>query len=203
VKSYGNLNFQNNFAQEVRFDVEQEFPTDTNRMVGRIIFKDKRLYICVEIASGLPVWVPLTNEMDTYVHTQVSGSTTWNVTHNLKTNNPLVQVYEAGTNVMMIPDEVLILSRDELRISFGDAVSGRAIIMFGDITGGQKTSYAYEYFVTTPSNTWVITHGLGYEPIVRVFVDGQEVQPYSIVHDSMSQTTISFTSPQVGVARFI
>lgn len=203
MKSYGNVNFQNNFAQELRFDVEQEFPVDTNRMVGRIIFKDKRLYLCVEIASGLPVWVPLTNEMDTHVHTQVSNATQWNITHNLKTTNPVVQVYETGTNIMMLPDEVLIIDRDQVRVSFGTSVSGRAVVMFGDIAGGQKAAYAYEYYVTSPTTVWAIEHGLGYEPIVRIFVAGQEVQPYSIVHDSMTHVTITFTSPQVGVARFI
>jgi hypothetical protein len=53
------------------------------------------------------------------------------------------------------------------------------------------------------SDTWTVIHGLGYYPITRVFIGNQEVQPLSITHDSVNQTTIRFTTSQVGTAKFI
>lgn len=201
MKFYGNADLQNNFAQQLRFDVEASFPTDTSRMLGRVIFKDKRLYICIDIGNDLPVWVPLTNELNTYVHEQTTPSATWTITHNLDTTAPLVQIYYNGS--LIIPDEVTSISNNACTVTFGAAIAGRAVLMYGDIDGAPKSQYAFTFVQTTLSDTWTINHNLGYNPIVRVFIGQYEVQPATISFPTLNQTVITFNTPQTGTARLI
>lgn len=198
---YGNINLNNNEMQKMVMQVETNFP-DTP-VAGRVVFKDKRLYICVEIASGLPVWVPMTREIDTHVHVEDVAASTWTITHNLKTNTPLVQVYEASSGNLVIPDDITVVDINTVSVTFTSDLAGRAVAMGGSVTGTEKPTVAYEHLQTSASTSWVVTHGLGYEPIVRVFVGNQEVQPATIVHDTLNQTTITFSSPLAGFARFI
>lgn len=202
MKHYGNVDLQNNFAQQLRLESETSFPTDISRMTGRLVFKDKRLYICAEIAAGLPVWIPLTPEVDTYVHHQPVASTTWVITHNLNTTSPIVQVY--SDTDMLIPDAVHIIDNNTVQVHLGFATTGRAVVMMGALSGLAKSPVSFEYTTTTASTTWVIEHYLGYYPIVRVFTDtNEEILPMSIVHDSLFQTTITFSTARTGTARLM
>lgn len=57
---------------------------------------------------------------------------------------------------------------------------------------------------TGANNTWVIDHNFGYYPVVRVYNStNTEIQPLSVVHTSLNQVIISFTSPQTGIARVV
>jgi hypothetical protein len=201
MKFHGDINLNDNEMQQMVMQLETNFPSSP--IVGRMVYKGSRLYICVEINNGLPTWVPLTNEINTHTHVQTPSATSWNIEHNLQTNTPLVQVYEAVTGSQVIPDEITVIDSNNVTVSFGASVEGRATVMHGNITGAAKPTIAYEHYQTSSSTTWVITHGLGYEPIVRVFVGNQEVQPDSIVHDSLNQVTITFSSAQTGFARLI
>ena len=200
MKFYGNADLQNNEIRQAVMQAETDFPVPA--VAGRIIFLQKRVYICAEILSGLPVWIPLTNEINTYMQTISTASTTWTITHNLQTMAPLVQIYNTD-NLMVIPEEITIVDNNTVSITFGIAQNGTAVVMFGDISGAAKPSYAYEWFQNSSSTSWVITHGLGHYPIVRVYVNNEEVQPASIVHNSINQTTITFTTAQVGYATFL
>lgn len=199
MKFYGNVNLQDNELRAAVLQTESNFPS--NPTAGRIIFKDKRVYICAEITGGLPVWIPMTNVVNTYVHNQNNAATTWTVTHNLKTSTPFVQVYDLS-GVMIIPDTVTTTNNSTVVIEFGALAQGVAVVMFGDITGSDKPNYAYTYYQTSLSDTWVVTHNLGYYPVVRVFVGSQEVQPSNIAHNSLNQTTISFSQALTGMAVF-
>lgn len=200
MKIYGTTDFNNSLLQKLVLDIETNFPTSPT--LGRVVFKDKRLYICVQLQSGIPFWCPLTNEIDTYLHAQTEQATVWNVVHNLGTTTPLVQVYTA-TGTMVIPDSVTMVNNNALNISFEQGMTGQAIIMYGSIVGNNKPVYSFTYYQTSPSDTWVVNHGLGYEPIVRVFIGNEEVQPASIVHNTVNQATITFSSATTGIARFI
>lgn len=201
MKSYGHINFNENQIQQVAVGVETSFPL--NPTPGRLVFKDKRLYICIEIVSGIPTWVPLTNELNTYVHLQQTPSNVWNVTHNLGAPTPLVQVYDSSSNTLFIPDNVTINDQNSLTITLGSAIAGRAIIMHGDIMGSPLPQFNYTHTQTNPSTTWVVQHNLGYYPIIRVFVNNEEILPLSIVHNSTNQATITFSQPYVGTAKCI
>ena len=201
MKHYGNIDLNNNLMQQLVFEMETNFPAIA--LAGRIVFKEKRLYICTEIVAGFPVWIPLTNEIDTYVWKQESALSTWTLVHNLNTVNPMVQVYGSDLK-MLIPNEITVVDNNTVTVSLGYPAAGRAVVMFGDsLMGVGKSLVAFTYTQTSSSSIWVIPHDLGYYPIVRIFIGNEEVQPASIVHDSILQTTITFTSPQVGIARLV
>lgn len=201
MKSYGHVNMQQNYVQNMALELVSSFPTYP--VVGQLLFKDKILYICAELTAGLPVWIPLTNEINTYIHAQGIPAATWTVNHNLNTTNPLVQIYEASSGAMIIPGNITPTSNNSLSIEFGVAVDGRAIIMIGNQEGLSRPIYSYTHYQNTSALTWVINHGLGYNPIIRVFVGNEEVQPSSIVFTSPTVATITFIDPYAGVAQCI
>lgn len=203
MKHFGNIDLNNNLMQQMVMEMETNFPDVPTVTAGRIIFKDKRVYICAEILDGLPIWIALTNELNTYVHRQTSQSSTWNINHQLNTTTPTIQIYDSSHHYI-VPNEIIIVDNNNLNVTFGYPMIGSAVLMFGDATNGSaRTTSAYTFNQASPSSTWVINHELGYYPVVRVFIGNVETQPESITHDTIFQLTINFTAPQVGVARLI
>lgn len=200
MKVYGHVNMQSNELQQMAIGVETNFPASPEP--GRVVFKDKRLFICTEIAAGIPAWIPLTAEINTYEHIESSVSLQWTVTHNLDTVTPLVQVYNQSDNTMVFPDDIEVVDNNTVIITFGTGVVGRAIVMAGAGVGTDKPPRTYEYTQTTLSDTWTVTHNLGYTPVVRVFVGGSEIIPSGIEHVDNFTSIITFTSQQVGYAKF-
>lgn len=127
---HGNINLKQNKMQRMVVQSEANFPATP--IVGRVVFKDQKLYMCVAINNTIPVWLPLTNKIDTYVHTEAVAASSWTVTHNLNTTIPLLQVYNAAGE-MLIPDSVTPLSNNEMTITFSAAMDGTAIVLFGDL----------------------------------------------------------------------
>ena len=59
----------------------------------------------------------------------------------------------------------------------------------------------FEHNQSSPSLSWAINHNLEYYPIIRVYTStGEEIQPESIIHNSVNQATITFTSASTGTA---
>jgi len=200
MKFYGNIALNQNQIQQASLESEYQWPADP--VVGQILFMNKVVYICVQITGGLPVWVPLTREVEMYVHIQDVAGATWTVNHDLNTAFVVVQVFD-GNDQVVIPQDITVVNASQVTIGFGVAAAGRAVILTGSLEGNQKPTYAVEYNQTTPSASWVISHNLGYQPIVRVFSGSYEIQPSSIFHNSSNQLTIAFTSAQTGVAKLI
>jgi len=198
MKHFGDVAFQEGCAAILKNEISfPESPT-----AGRIVFVDKRAWICAELSGAQPIWVPLTNQIDTYIHTQASASTSWTITHNLNTGTPLVQIYD-DTNKVIIPGDIEVTDNNTVTVTVGTAITGRAVVMYGSITGSEVPTYAFTHTQTNLSTTWVIPHGLGYYPVVRVFTDSEEIQPQSIIHDSLFQTTITFSTTRVGTAKLV
>ena len=171
-------------------------------VVGTLVFKDKRVYIAAELQTGVPVWVPLTNEIASYIHNETVGATSWTVTHDLNSGAPLVQVYDENHEVI-IPDSIIPTDNNELVVGFSASQTGVAVIMANTTTEGTDRSglqFSYEQSFSA-ATTVVVTHNLGYYPIVRVFVGTNEVQPDSTIHDSIMQTTVTFSGSTTGVIR--
>ena len=71
-----------------------------------------------------------------------------------------------------------------------------------------KISTVYKHIQTSASDTWVVLHNLGYEvamyPAVDVYIDSDgskfKMLPLEVVYDNGNQCTITFTSPQTGLA---
>lgn len=200
MKFYGDAELQQNYLKEAVIPLDTYFPVSPK--VGQVVFKDKILYICVEINSGIPIWVPLTNQITAYTYIQSAASATWVIDHPLNTANVSVTVYDTSNRVV-IPGEVQINSNSQVQIDFGTPAQGSAVILTGFFDGDVAPVYAYEFYQTTPATSWVIAHGLGRYPIVRIFVGNQEVQPQSITFDTLNQVTVTFGTAQVGQAKLI
>lgn len=198
MKSYGNIDLQNNFLLNPVLKEVENFPTSPK--VGHFIFKDKRVMICVEVANGLPVWAPLTAMINTHIHDQNAAATTWTILHKLNASMVLTQVVGMdGKHI--IPDEI-ICTYNQVVLTFYEAVAGRAVLMIGNEEGLGRSNPSFEASFED-SSSWVVNHMLGYNPVIRVFVGLQEVQPSSITHNSLNRATITFSSPQSGTVRCI
>lgn len=200
MKFYGDANLQQNELQNAVLPFSTTFPQSPK--VGQIAFVYSTVYICVSVNSGLPVWVPMTREITAFTWNQSSPSDTWDITHNMNVSSVQVQVFD-GNNRLIIPDEVELTSSNTTTVSFASPVVGRAVIISGHFDGNVKPTYAYTFYQGDASSTWVIDHNLGYNPIIRVFVGNQEVQPATITHNTVNRATITFTSPQAGYARLL
>lgn len=200
MKFYGDANMLQNQVQHMALQQEDYFPSTP--VLGQICFVQKIVYICVQITGGIPIWVPLTREVELYIHSQNPGAAVWNINHDLNTQFVLVQVYDSS-NKNIIPNEIEIIDANNVKVTFSNAQIGRAVVLSGSLDGNQKPTYAYEWTQTTPASNWVINHNLGYNPLVRIFIGNSEVQPGAIVHNSINQVTISFATPQTGIARLI
>lgn len=200
MKFYGHANLLQNEIQNAALQTLTSFPTSP--VVGQLAFVNSIVFICVSSLNSLPVWVPLTREITAYTHTQSEPVSSWNIVHNLNTTSVNIQVFDANSRAV-IPDEIETTSPNTAIVTFGSNQAGRAVIVSGHFDGNVKPTYAYTHYQSVASTTWVITHALGYNPIVRVFIGTSEVQPKAIVHDTVNQVTITFETPQVGYARLI
>ena len=199
MKVKGQLDLQGNELANVTLPSLASFPADAT--AGRFIFKDKRVMVCVEVSGGIPVWVPLTQEIATYVHTQSVLSSTWVINHNFNSAIAMVQVLDEN-NLHVIPNEIDCSVENQVTITFGQTMQGKAIIMLGAMDGTAKPDFAYEESFSS-STTWVVNHGLGYNPELRIYINGSEVQPQSITHNSTTQATITFSTAQAGIVKAI
>lgn len=200
MKFFGHANLQQNELQNAVLPIESAFPVSPK--VGQIAFVNSTVYICVSLANSLPVWVPMTREITAFTHNQNTDSATWLINHGLNTTSVQVQVFDTSSRVV-IPDEVEVLTPDLVQVTLNVPAQGRAVVLTGHFDGNVKPTYSYTHYQTNASTSWVINHGLGYNPILRVFIGNQEVQPSSITHDSVNQVTITFSTAQVGYARLI
>ena len=200
MKFYGDANLQQNELQNAVLPFETQFPVSPK--VGQLAFVHATVYICVALDAGLPVWVPMTREISAFTWNQSSPSAEWTITHNMNTSSVQVQIFD-GNNRVLIPDEIEVVSPNEVVVTLGTAIVGRAVVLTGYFDGNVRPTYAYTHYQASASTTWTIDHDLGYNPIIRIFVGNQEVQPTSINHDTVNQATITFSSPQAGYARLL
>jgi len=126
---HGNINLKDNEIQNLVFEQEISFPVDAT--LGSIVFKNNALYMAVALNATDPIWIPLTASIDTYIHEQETTSITWTVTHNLGEENVILQVYN-DANELIIPDIVTPTDTNVIVLTFSTAITGRAIVMFGD-----------------------------------------------------------------------
>lgn len=180
---------------------------------GRLAFFNSRVWIAVEFVSGVATWIPITNEINAWIHVQADASDTWTINHNLQSGTPVVSVYDEN-NYQVIPDEIEPTSQNQVVVHFNTAVTGRAVVIAGDFEGVSRADnpqqHALVHNQTVAANTWVISHGFGYYPLVRVFTQNgaspdelEEILPASVVHNSTAQVTITFSTPRTGVVRLV
>lgn len=200
MKFYGDAHLQQNYLKDAVIPLDTVFPVTPK--VGQIVFKDRVLYICIEIQTGIPIWCPLTNEITSYTHIQNTDATTWNIVHPLNTAHVSVTVYDTLSRVVL-PNQITVNGVDSITVNLSSAAQGKVVVLAGHFDGNIKPTYAYEHYQTVPATSWVIPHVLGRYPVVRVFIGNQEVQPASITFDTLDQVTITFSTAQVGQAKLI
>jgi hypothetical protein len=196
----GNVDMQNNYISNVVVSDEGQMPADAK--AGRLAFNNKRLFVCIEIINGIPIWIPLTSELNTSTKIVTVASDTWVFVHNLNSATPILQIYDAAQKAIQ-PDSITIDSNNQATIRFGAPVAGTVVGIFGDVKGTEKMAQSYETTVTTPSMDMVVQHNLGYNPtVVVVDVTGQVMLPKSIINSSLFSTFIQFDTPFTGSVRF-
>jgi len=194
---HGSFDMLGNRLKQVSL-VEEDFPATPT--VGRFVFKNQTLYICVDI-SGAPVWVPLTQNLQMKRFVQSTPGTEWVIVHGLNTANVIVQAYD-NTGKWIIPDEINTGTFNQVTLTFNTPVAGTVVVMRGNEEGNVPPLIHYTQSFTN-STTWVITHNLGYNPIINLYINNELVQPLSLTFDSPNQATAVFSSPQTGEARCI
>jgi hypothetical protein len=200
VKIYGDMDLQQNKLKNVALEEVSAFPA--NPVVGEFCFKDKKVYMCSDIVLGGPLWIPLTNELTTFVHTQSVANDLWSIQHNLG-KDVVVQVVD-GSGEFLISDVVTVVDANSVTISFANPQAGRAIVVAAANSGGIHTVTAKIHLQPVPSDVWTVNHNLGFKPLVRVVLDdGYEIIPNEVQHVDANQAIIRFTSPRVGEARLI
>lgn len=199
MEVHGNLDLRENKLVRAGLEIETNFPEVPTP--GRVIMKDKTLYVCVEIAGDLPIWVQLTKPLNMFKYNQPVAALEWTITHNLNSNYPIVQVFDASGNVV-IPDNINCGTFNSVVVSFNTPTAGVAVVQRGESEGSSQPVYAYEHTYSS-SDIWVVNHQLGYNPIIHVIVGQDEVQPQSLVHNSLNQATVTFSSAQTGSVRCV
>ena len=174
-----------------RMVVQSDSNFPVTPIVGRVVFKDQKLYMCVAINNNIPVWLPLTNKIDTYVHTEAVAATTWTVTHDLNTTIPLLQVYNAAGE-MLIPDSVTPLNNNEMTVTFSTAIAGTAVVLFGDL---MPTSGLGLLEPGIP--TWVVDVSLATYDTKSLLISSQTLSPKGMVFNPDGTSLFVFGSSAV------
>ena len=194
TKHVGGLDLLGNHLSNVTLPMVENWPLEPR--VGSFIFKDKRVMICLELADS-PIWIPMTQELYTYEHRQVEALATWTINHNMNSTSAIVQCFDE-TGKVVIPSEIEAVDNNSTIVSFNDTpMIGKAVVLLGSIDGTPKPNIGFD--VTFDNKTVVnVPHMLGYEPVIRVIVDGYEIQPHSILHVDTNNATVEFSSPTTG-----
>jgi hypothetical protein len=129
---YGNVNMQENELSSFVLKAETDFPAQPK--AGRMVFKNKKLFFCIEVANGLPVWIPLSGEINMYVHSQSTPADTWTINHGLGIATVMVQVLDTQ-NYAIIPDYISCEEVNTAYASFSTPQTGKAIVMAGSLSG--------------------------------------------------------------------
>lgn len=200
MKFFGDANLQQNQLQEAVIPLDTNFPMSPK--VGRLAFVNSILYICISISNELPVWVPLTRELTLYTHSQTNAEANWVIPHNLNTTSVQVQIFD-DTDRIIMADEVMINNANTVTAMFNTPITGKATVLTGHNDGSPKPTYSFIFYQQAPVTQWIVQHNLGREPITRIFVGNQEVQPLSITHNSSNQLTVNFNQPYAGIAKLV
>ena len=133
MKIIGNLDFVNNqsknFVLELydgSLDTTKPFPD--NPTIGRVVFRIDLLQIFVCISTDPVYWKPIIKVSSGYIHTQSTVSSEWYITHNLKSEDLIVQTYN-NSGYKIEPDNIQIVDENTIKITFNPSTTGKAVIL--------------------------------------------------------------------------
>lgn len=194
MRVMSNLDLEQGGVKSFCFGDQADYPLLPK--AGSCILKDKRLMLCVEVGD-LPIWIPITQEMGMYTHTQSSELSRWTISHGLNVGRPIIQCFDAEGDVVN-PSNIRCVDANSVEVTMPLPMTGVAVVIAGTSDGLPHIDVGFSMDITEAALTWVIPHSLGYVPGIRVYVNNHEVQPASITHDGTSSSTITFSTPQKG-----
>jgi hypothetical protein len=135
-----------------------------------------------------------------FLFTQTTGSTTWNITHNLNYNYPNVTVYDGSTNKVMLPADVTSIDVNTIQVTFATPEYGYALVSVGGIT--TATADRFLFTATSATGSWVIDHNMGYKYVNIDVYDNNDEQliPQKVTAVSVNRTQVDFSLPTSGNA---
>lgn len=103
----------------------------------------------------------------------------------------------AATNVQQLVGDATNLTQDPLlavviTIQNGDDCSGSS--------SSQICGPCYTHIQSVPSTNWIISHNLGYYPMVNLIIGGEVWQPQSISYQNVNQAAVAFLAQKTGIA---
>lgn len=140
-----------------------------------------------------------------FTYNQTTPSIQWTLDHGQGTTNAVIQITD-DSGVVLKPTIVKIINDNRIVVSFDKPMTGKAQILLTSSAAltPSTTPTVFRTFVqTVPAITWKVSHDLGYIPIVRPYVNGILISPYSIIHDSVNASTITFVSAVSGRVQFL
>ena len=120
-----------------------------------------------------------------YVHTQSDNLKEWTITHNLNTNDIIVDSYDES-NVLLNPI-VTNIDLNNIKLTYSTAKKGKAYIVKSDSV----------YLQSTAANTWTATHPSGSRFYVSRVVSGSPLTDANfreLENTTSSYSTVKFNS---------
>ena len=121
VKIYSDIDMQ---SGNVNLAQNDEVPSDPR--VGNMCTIAGIIHFFTSVDGSDPFWMPIMHSKSTYIHKQSDPATVWTCTHDLSTDDLLVQVYDADGG--LIYAKPIFTSLDELEIRFSEPTDGKAIL---------------------------------------------------------------------------
>ena len=189
------LDMRGNMIQSMSLENLTEFPAVPR--IGSLNMIQKRLMLCIDLGSNaqdpVPFWLPMSSEVQMFKFNQPVAATNWIVEHNLNNPTPVFQVYDADGEIFT-PNAVVIVDANTLSIEVLTPMQGSVTVLSGTMFGTPAMSpvIKQEFGVAT---SWSLTHNLGRVPVVRVYVNGAEVQ--ASVSATDTRVTVDFGTNSV------
>ena len=131
--------------------------------------------------------------------TQTTPTASWIIPHTLRTQSPMVQVYDSSYN-QIIPNAIIGVDNGTVKVEFLVPTSGYAMLSNG---GGFSPTGSQAFLSQSAAAvTWSFDHNLNTKyPVFQIYGDNDEVLiPAGIKALSPSGSEIYFASPTTGVA---
>ena len=131
--------------------------------------------------------------------TQNTPTASWIIPHTLRTQSPMVQVYDLSYN-QIIPNAVIGVDNGTLKIEFLIPTTGYAMISNGG--GLNPTGSTAILSQSSAAVTWSFSHNLNQKyPVFQVYGENDEILiPSGIKALSPSGSEIYFATPTTGIA---
>lgn len=124
----------------------------------------------------------------THLYRQEASSSTWNVSHDLASQNLIIQCFDFN-NERIMPDNIKIVDSSTVTIELASPESGLVLMATADYTHDQSTA----------SDAWSVTHSLGDDVLVMATDRYRNrIIPESIDHTDSNSLSASFSEATSG-----